>query len=180
MFARTVAELKKLTGATIEVLTPDFRGCGKSLALVLAERPDVFNHNLETVQRLQPSIRPQASYACSLNVLRVASEWTPPLRVKSGLMVGLGETDAELFETMRDLFRVGCRYLTIGQYLAPSKNHAPVARYVHPQTFDEYKAKALDIGFAAVVSGPLVRSSYLAEKMLARTVSDRLAEEPEK
>lgn len=166
VFAETILMLKRIPGTTVEVLTPDFRGSDHSVARVLGALPDVFNHNLETVRRLQAHVRPRAGYKRSLKVLEQASEWKQGVRVKSGIMVGLGETDAELFEAMRDLLSAGCRYLTIGQYLSPSRNHEPVARYVHPRLFDEYRDKALGMGFNAVVSGPLVRSSYRAGELM--------------
>ncbi len=166
LFAETIGLLKKLSGVTIEVLTPDFKGCPKALERVFSAGPDVFNHNIETIERLQDEIRPQASYECSLNALRAAARWGQGLRVKSGIMVGLGETDNELFGAMENLLRAGCQYLTIGQYLAPSKNHFPVQRYVHPIVFEKYRERALTMGFAAVVSGPLVRSSYQAGDMI--------------
>lgn len=175
-FAETIAALKRLPCVSVEVLTPDFLGCRESISAVLEQRPDVFNHNLETIRSLQSAIRPQAGYERSLGVLRAAAARSPALRVKSGLMVGLGETDEELLEAIRDIFDTGCRYLTIGQYLAPSKRHAPVARYVHPKTFDEYREKALEMGFRAVVSGPMVRSSYHAENMLESSQRDYGAE----
>lgn len=166
IFAETITRLKNLPGVTVEVLTPDFQGAVESISLVLAAQPDVFSHNLETVKRLQPVIRPQAQYERSLAVLRFAAEWFPRLRVKSGIMLGLGETDAELFEAMEDLLEAGCGYLTIGQYLAPSRDHVPVDRFVPPLMFEEHKEKALIMGFEAVVAGPLVRSSYRAETMI--------------
>ena len=168
MFARTITCLKALAGVSIEVLTPDFKGIDKSVSAVLAAQPDVFNHNLETVKRLQPVIRPQADYYRSLAVLRFAADWQSRIRVKSGLMVGLGETDEELLEAKEDLLRAGCEYLTIGQYLAPSRSHFPVARFVQPKMFEHYRQKALTMGFKAVASGPLVRSSYKAESMLSK------------
>ena len=166
MFARTITSLHTLTGVSVEVLTPDLKGVEKSISTVLSAQPDVFNHNLETVKRLQSDIRPQADYQRSLAVLRFAAEWQPHTRIKSGVMVGLGETDEELFEALEDLSGTGCKYLTIGQYLAPSRDHIPVDRFVHPEKFQEYRGKALAMGFKAVASGPLVRSSYKAENML--------------
>lgn len=166
LFAETVTCLKALPGVSVEVLTPDFMGVRESVSLVLAAGPDVFNHNLETVKRLQPVIRPQADYQRSLSVLHTASERSPDIRVKSGIMVGLGETDEEIFEAMEGLLKAGCEYLTIGQYLAPSRSHVPVDRFVHPIMFERYRGKALDMGFKAVASGALVRSSYRADAMM--------------
>ncbi len=155
-----------LPHSSIEVLTPDFKGSEASVSTVLAERPDVFGHNLETVRRLQPAIRPQASYEGSLHVLRLAARHRPPVAVKSGIMVGLGETDEELFAAMRDLREAGCSLLSIGQYLAPTRKHTPVSRYVEPGAFRMYAEKALALGFANVAAGPLVRSSYRADELL--------------
>lgn len=166
VFAAAVTALRReLPDATVEVLTPDFQGSKEALRVVFESAPDVFNHNLETVRRLQPEVRPQASYACSLDVLRSAAAWGRGLRVKSGLMLGMGETDAERLEAMRDLRSAGCELLTLGQYLAPGKKWWPVAEYVTPEAFDAYAAAGRDIGFAEVQAGPRVRSSYLAERL---------------
>ncbi len=154
--------------ATIEVLTPDFKGDRTALRKVLAAHPNVFNHNLETVRRLQPTIRPQADYDRSLSVLKMAVEMgRGRIRVKSGLMVGLGETDAEIRGALDDLRAAGCEWLTVGQYLAPTAAHAPVKRYVTPRTFNRYAQWARERGFTAVASGPLVRSSFHAAEMMA-------------
>jgi len=172
VFADTIRGLReKLSQASVEVLTPDFKGESGPLDMVLRAGPDVFNHNLETVRRLQVAIRPQADYDRSLGVLRRAAAWRGPkrIRVKSGLMAGLGETDAEMEETMADLREAGVELLTIGQYLAPSAGHAPVARFVTPAQFEAYGKQALKMGFAGVASAPLVRSSYRAERMLEKT-----------
>jgi len=167
IFAAVIRELKaSLPDATVEVLTPDFSGREKDLATVLSAGPDVFNHNLETVRRLQEQIRSGADYERSLGVLRYAASWKPEVTVKSGLMVGLGETDAELFATIDDLHAAGCQFLTIGQYLAPSREHRAVERYVEPAVFDKYRTYALAKGFKAVASAPLVRSSYNAGELL--------------
>ena len=167
IFAETIRTLRReLPGASIEVLTPDFQGDERSLAQVLEAGPDVFNHNLETVKRLQAAIRPQASYGRSLAVLRRAAQWPMPPAVKSGLMVGLGETNEELIEAMDDLHAAGCRLLTIGQYLQPTRAHRPVARYATPDDFHRYEAEARAIGFLGIASGPMVRSSYKAEALL--------------
>ncbi len=171
VFAGVIRALReKLPRASVEVLIPDFKGETGPLETVLEAGPDVLNHNLETVRRLQASIRPQADYDRSLGVLRRASAWrgSKAIRVKSGLMVGLGETDAEVEEAMADLRAAGVVFLTIGQYLAPSPAHAPVARFVTPAQFDTYGKQALKLGFAGVASAPLVRSSYRAERMLEK------------
>ncbi len=166
LFAETIRITRQATNATIEVLTPDFLGRRESLETVFAAQPDVFNHNLETVRRLQAVVRPQADYERSLAVLAQAAAWRPAMLVKSGLMLGLGETDDELREAMEQLFKAGCRALTLGQYLAPSSQHHPVARYVTPEQFNTYAEWARETGFVKVASAPLVRSSYHAESML--------------
>ncbi len=167
IFAATIYAIrKKLPRASIEVLTPDFGGNEASLNLVFEAHPDVFNHNLETVQRLQPIIRPQASYGRSLSVLKHAAEWQPELVVKSGVMLGLGETDDEVIQALEDLLEMGVRLLTIGQYLQPSRHHPPVQRYPTPDEFRAWEEKALKMGFSGVASGPLVRSSYRADELL--------------
>ena len=167
-FAATIAAARAaLPGALVEVLTPDFGGDKAALDIVLAARPDVFNHNLETVQRLQPEVRPHASYACSLEVLRHAAAYPLKPAVKSGLMVGLGETDAELLEAFQDLRAAGCELLTVGQYLRPRDGKRPVDRFVTPEGFEQLAAAARQMGFRNVAAGPLVRSSYRAEELAA-------------
>ncbi|ADK86335.1 lipoic acid synthetase [Desulfarculus baarsii DSM 2075] len=164
-FAATIAALRaRLPQATVEVLTPDFLGQGAAIDAVCQARPDVYNHNVETVPRLYPAVRPQADYARSLAVLARAA--AQGLAAKSGLMLGLGETDAELRAVLADLLAAGCRCLTLGQYLAPSAKHAPVMRFVPPFEFDHWAAVARRMGFDQVAAGPLVRSSYLADQML--------------
>jgi lipoic acid synthetase len=161
-FANTIRAVKEaMPEASVEVLTPDFV---EHLDVVLKAMPDVFNHNLETVKRLQAAVRPQASYEKSLATLRLAAA-RGGVQVKSGLMLGLGETDEEIFQTLEDLFAVGVRLLTLGQYLAPTREHYPVERYVSPEHFDELAAKARLMGFAGVAAGPLVRSSYRADEL---------------
>jgi len=227
-FARTVRLIKnQLPGTRVEVLIPDFQGNPEALRVVLDAGPDVLNHNVETVPRFYPEVRPQADYTRSLELLRRAKEYavqlaraeqnpahqtthnlssivaegqtsgdlsqphstfqsasgpshdhpliypsTPrgplregTLRTKSGIMVGLGETESEVVAVLRDLSAVGCDYLTIGQYLAPSRNHHPVVEYVTPQQFSRYRDIALELGFLGVASGPFVRSSYHAAEM---------------
>ncbi len=129
---------------------------------VVSARPAVYNHNVETAPRLYAAIRPQAEYARSLRLLEYVASRHAPVRTKSGLMVGLGETRDEVVGVMRDLSEAGCRMLTIGQYLQPSPRHAPVARFVTPEEFDDYRRAAEEMGFAAVAAGPFVRSSYQA------------------
>jgi lipoic acid synthetase len=131
----------------------------------LEARPDVLNHNIETVPRLYPRVRPQAEYRRSLDILRWAHEYDSTLPTKSGLMLGLGEETSEVKNTLADLRAAGCRILTLGQYLQPSPNHLPVERYIPPQEFDDWRQDALKIGFAEVASGPFVRSSYHAKEM---------------
>ena len=163
-FARTIRAVRDRLGeAVIEVLTPDFGGRSESVDTVLAARPDVFNHNVETAERLYPKVRPQANYARSLAVLRRAAQAAPRVHTKSGFMVGLGETDAEIRGVLVDLRDAGCDIVTIGQYLAPSRQHLPVVRFVEPAEFDAWRAEAKAMGFAAVAAGPFVRSSYHAE-----------------
>jgi lipoic acid synthetase len=194
-FAETIRAVKAaVPQASVEVLTPDFV---EHLDAVLDAGPDVFNHNLETVKRLQATVRPQASYEKSLATLKKAAEWscrtglsgTPDslcsdaaehapeygkrvlqrkqqILVKSGLMLGLGETDEEVLECLRDLYAAGVRLLTLGQYLAPTREHHPVERYLSPDHFDRLAAKARKIGFTGVAAGPLVRSSYRADQLV--------------
>jgi lipoic acid synthetase len=160
---RATRELSPLT--RIEILTPDFRGrMDRALAVLKTAPPDVMNHNLETVPRLYKQARPGSDYAFSLELLRRFKAEVPGVPTKSGLMVGLGETDDEILGVMRDLRAHGVDMLTIGQYLAPSSHHLPVLRYVHPDTFRVFEAKANEMGFAHAAVGPLVRSSYHADR----------------
>jgi lipoic acid synthetase len=151
-------------GILIEVLTPDFNDDPAAIATVLAAKPEIFNHNLETVRRLSPCVRSRATYDRSLSVLAaVKRQAASPIWTKSGLMLGLGETAEELFTAMDDLRRVGCDILTLGQYLQPTLKHLPVREFVQPEKFDAYGARARELGFLHVASGPLVRSSYHAD-----------------
>ncbi len=166
--ARTVRRIKERCRATaVEVLVPDYGGDPAALDAVLDASPEVFNHNLETVERLQPLVRPAASYGRSLAVLARASARGEGL-VKSGLMLGLGESDAEVRQTLRHLLDHGCQVLTLGQYLQPTRDHLPVARYVSPQRFAAWRGEALALGFRAVAAGPLVRSSFAADRLGGR------------
>ncbi|CAN5890751.1 lipoyl synthase [soil metagenome] len=164
-FRRCVLAVRQRTGATVEVLTPDFDGNTDALDLVLSASPEVFNHNLETVARLQQYVRRKSQYAVSLKVLEHVKQSRPDLKTKSGLMLGLGETTEEVIETLADLRAIGCDLLTIGQYLRPSMKHLPVARYLPPEEFEELGRIARTLGFLDVASGPFVRSSYHADKM---------------
>ncbi len=166
LFAATVAAIRERSPATtVELLIPDFGGSRDPLAVVVAARPDILGHNVETVPRLY-AIRQGADYRRSLGVLALARELAPELNCKSGLMVGLGETEEEVLELFADLREAGCSFLSVGQYLAPSRAHAPVREFVRPEQFDRYRAQALALGFTHVESGPYVRSSYLAEEYL--------------
>lgn len=162
-FCETIrAVRRKLPQAGIEVLIPDFMGSEQALDAVLAAGPDVLNHNLETVRRLYPVVRPEAIYERSLTLLSRVAVHAAGIPPKSGIMLGLGETEEEILETLKDLRKAGCRMLTLGQYLQPSPAHLPVARFVPPETFESWKKKALGLGFEAVASAPFVRSSYQA------------------
>ncbi len=164
-FARTIEEIRRQDPqVVIEVLIPDFKGDPSALATVLAARPHILNHNVETVPRLYPEVRPMAVYERSIGLLASVKKSVPAMYTKSGFMLGLGETGAEVRALLADLRKAGCDFLTIGQYLAPSKKHHPVVEYVHPSIFAEYKEIALSLGFLYVSSGPLVRSSYQADK----------------
>ena len=163
-FAKTVRAIKSLCpNITVEVLTPDFHARRELIALVLDSKPDVYNHNVETVPRLQKSVRPQSSYERSLKVLEIVKELEPTMLTKSGLMVGLGETMDEVIQVLKDLRAIGCDIVTVGQYLQPTKWHLPVARYVTPEEFTEIERIGYELGFKHVFSGPFVRSSYLAD-----------------
>lgn len=172
-FAATIRALRKaLPRATVEVLIPDFQGKEDLLRIVVQESPEVLNHNIETVRRLSPSVRPQARYDRSLQVLRTARAMAPEMLTKSGLMVGLGETPEEVKETIRDLREAEVAALTIGQYLRPTLRHLPVVEYVHPDRFEEYADYARSIGFRYVASSPFTRSSYRAEEMVREEEPD--------
>jgi len=163
-FAKTVRAIKLLCpNTTVEVLTPDFKARPDLIAIVVESSPDVYNHNVETVPRLQKSVRPQASYERSLKVLEIVKGLCPQMLTKSGLMVGLGETMEEVVQVLRDLRSVGCDIVTIGQYIRPTARHLPVARYVTPEEFAELERIGYELGFKYVFAGPFVRSSYLAD-----------------
>ena len=165
-FAETIAAIHARTPeAMVEVLVPDFQGDQAALRTVLDARPDVLNHNLETVPRLYPLVRPGADYHRSLDLLCGARCYAPATPTKSGLMLGLGESSAEIRQTLQDLLDVRCRMLTLGQYLQPTKEHLPVKRFIPPETFAEWRSTALGMGFEEVASGPFVRSSYHAKEL---------------
>lgn len=168
-FAACVRAIRDAAPDTrIEILVPDFRArMERALDALAGDPPDFFNHNLETVPRLYRRARPGADYAWSLRLLEEFGRAHPEVPTKSGLMVGLGETDEEIIEVMRDLRAHGCAMLTIGQYLQPSRGHLPVERFVEPAGFDEFRRVAEELGFASVASGPLVRSSYHADRQAA-------------
>lgn len=187
-FARTVDEVRNQKSETrnqkdeqpdyvrVEVLTPDFGGRGELIQQVVEAAPDVFGHNVETVERLSPGVRDRrASYRRSLGVLETAKRLAPERLTKSGLMVGLGETDAEVSQALRDLRSAQCDIVTIGQYLQPSGRCLPVERYVEPARFEEWETEARELGFRAAFCGPLVRSSYLAERVFVEESLDRAA-----
>jgi lipoyl synthase len=170
-FARAIEALRALCPvASVEVLIPDFLGSKASLAIVVEARPDVINHNVETVPRLYPTVRPQADYRRSLGVIeaakRISASLDIGLKSKSGIMLGLGEDENEVMGVLSDLRESGCDFLTIGQYLAPTKAHIPVAEYLSPERFRAYGDRAREMGFSSVASFPLARSSYRAGEAL--------------
>ena len=168
IFAESISQVKKMSHQVkVEVLIPDFGGSRKSLEIVLKAKPDVLNHNLETMKRLYPLVRKGADYKRSLEILHLAKSYDKNLITKSGIMVGLGERWEEVVETIKDLRKVDCEILTIGQYLSPSENHLPTERYYTPEEFEKLKDIALELGFSGVHSGPLVRSSYLAHQLFS-------------
>ena len=169
-WAATIRAIKRVNpSTTLETLIPDFQGRAELVRMVTDARPDIVSHNLETVRRLTPFVRSVARYDTSLSVIRLIAESS--LTAKSGLMVGLGETEDEVLQAMDDLLEQGCRILTIGQYLQPSRKHYPVAEYITPEQFRRYKELGEAKGFATVERGPLVRSSYHAEKQLKFSTS---------
>ena len=167
-FAKTIHEIRRVSPKTaIEVLIPDFKGDLDALKTIANACPDVISHNMETVHALYNTVRPEAQYRRSLEVLKNIKILNPHIRSKSGIMVGFGETEEQVFEMMDDLRSVGCEFLTIGQYLAPTKNHLPVYEYVEPVCFDAYARAARQKGFSFVASAPLVRSSYNAAEAIS-------------
>jgi lipoic acid synthetase len=163
IFARTIQSIRRrVPGCRVEVLIPDFRGDWSALRTVIEARPDVLNHNLETVPRLYRQVRPGAVFERSLELLQRAGEMAPGMPVKTGMMLGLGESREEVLEAMAEIQRRGAGILTLGQYLQPTREHLPVVRFVHPEEFADYKRAGEQMGFRHVESGPLVRSSYHA------------------
>ena len=177
-FAETIKQVRHLSpSCNVEVLIPDFEGSRKSLVKVLNARPQVLNHNIETVRRVFKKVRPRGNYDVSLDLLRNVKKINGNMPTKSGMMVGLGETKDEILRTMKDLRNVGCDLLTIGQYLRPSKKHHPLIRFYHPDEFAQLKKLGLEMGFKHVASGPLVRSSYHADEQ-HDAVLDKLLQKP--
>ena len=176
-FADTIRALRDaIPGVIVEVLTPDFKGKRWCIRRVVEAHPDIYNHNIETVARLSPVVRPQAKYERTLDLLQAVKNMDATIHTKSGIMLGLGETHDEILETLRDLREAGVSAVTIGQYLRPTTTkHLPVQEYVHPDRFREYERIGEDMGFLFVASGPFVRSSYNAEKFSEKLLSDRLA-----
>jgi lipoic acid synthetase len=173
IFAETIRQIRRLSASCrVEVLIPDFQGRDEALRIVLDARPDVLNHNTETVPRLYRAVRSGARYERTLLLLENAKRFSPGMATKSGVMVGLGETISELLEVFRDLGSRAVDILTVGQYLRPSRDHLPIARFYSPQEFEFLKQEALGFGFGHVESGPLVRSSYHAHEQVPLTASD--------
>lgn len=165
-FAEIITKIRKSSPSVIiEVLIPDFKGSEKDLRTIIEANPDIINHNMETIESLYNEVRPQADYASSLELLRRVKEIKPSIITKSGIMLGLGETEDDIYNLLKDLKGVGCQILTIGQYLAPSDAHHEVVEYVPPEMFNNYRVFAEKLGFLAVASAPMVRSSYNAEEM---------------
>ena len=167
IWAETINQIRiQSPECTIEVLTPDFRNYAPAYEKVFQANPHIFSHNIECVERISRTVRPQSDWDRSLSVLKASVQWG--LQTKTGMMVGLGETDNEVLETMQEAVNLGIDIFNIGQYLQPTSNHLPVQRYVHPDTFSMFKEKGLEMGFSVVESGPLVRSSYHADEQARR------------
>jgi lipoic acid synthetase len=175
-FADTIRSLHRENPNTIvEVLTPDFKGKKWCIKNVTDAHPEIYNHNIETIERLHTIVRPQAKYDRTLGVLRTVKELDPTIYTKSGLMLGLGESKDEVVKTLKDLRAIGVDAVTIGQYLRPTMKHLPVSEYVHPTVFKEYEKIGEDLGFAFVASGPFIRSSYNAIDFSKKVMAERLA-----
>lgn len=176
-FARTIRALRHANPLMIvEVLTPDFKAKPELVKKVTDAHPDIFNHNIETVERLHTIVRPQAKYARTLRVLEMVKEMDPTIYTKSGIMLGLGETRDEVLQVLNDLRKVGVDAVTIGQYLRPTMKHLPVHSYIHPDEFKEYEQIGEELGFTFVASGPFIRSSYNAIALSEKVMADRLRE----
>ena len=176
-FALTIQALHKESPfCIVEVLVPDFKGNRLCVETVCKAKPEIFNHNIETVERLHTMVRPQAKYNRTLSVLGMVKEIDPAIYTKSGIMLGLGETQEEVVQTLEDLREIGVDAVTIGQYLRPTMRHLPVVEYIHPTVFKEYEKIGADMGFAFVASGPFVRSSYNAVEFSKKVMGDRLAQ----
>jgi lipoic acid synthetase len=174
IFAQTVREIRRRDrDVKIELLTPDFQGSLESVATVIESGPDIFSHNIETVQRLYPSIRFKSNYTTSFSLLRAAKTMEPKIFIKTGIMVGLGEEREEVLQVMRDAADAGVEILTIGQYLRPSVKHAEIKKYYHPDEFAEFASRGREFGIRWVFSGPLVRSSYHAEDVFDQMMAGR-------
>ncbi|MFX0549851.1 lipoyl synthase [Hathewaya histolytica] len=166
-FAKVIKEIRKLTpNTTVEVLIPDLKGNWEALKTIVDAKPEILNHNVETVPNLYKTVRPQAIYNRSLELLKKVKEIDNKILTKSGFMLGLGETEEQIIDLLKDLRNIDCDIVTIGQYLRPSKEHLEVIEYVHPDTFDRYRDIGMDMGFKYIASSPLVRSSYNASKVL--------------
>jgi lipoic acid synthetase len=173
-FTETIRRIRAaIPNVRVEVLIPDFLGKRDSLQKILDAGPDVLNHNIETVASLYQRVRPQASYERSLTLLDRGASSGGAVITKSGMMLGIGESDSQILKTLKDLRSVNCSFLTIGQYLQPSKDHLPVHRFISPEAFEKWRTEALDLGFRQVASGPFVRSSYHARDMQAAYASSK-------
>jgi len=174
-FAKTIRALhKEIPNVIVEVLTPDFKGKEDCIRTVCEAQPEIYNHNIETVERLHTIVRPQARYARTMGVLTKVKEIDPEIYTKSGIMLGLGETRDEVLTTLQDLRDIGVDAVTIGQYLRPTMRHLPVVEYIHPEVFKEYEAVGEEMGFAFVASGPFIRSSYNAIAFSEKVMKERL------
>ena len=177
-FADTIRALhRENPNVIVEVLTPDFKGKKWCIKNVTDAQPEIYNHNIETIERLHTIVRPQAKYQRTLDVLRIVKELDPRIYTKSGIMLGLGETREEVVETLQDLRNIGVDAVTIGQYLRPTMKHLPVSEFVHPKEFKEYEKIGEDMGFAFVASGPFIRSSYNAIEFSKKVMAERLAKQ---
>ncbi len=175
-FAETIQALHKSNPlAIVEVLTPDFKGKKWCIKIVTDAHPEIYNHNIETIERLHTVVRPQAKYERTLSVLRTVKELDPTIYTKSGIMLGLGETEAEVIKTLKDLRDVGVDAVTIGQYLRPTMRHLPVNEFIHPSVFKQYEQIGEELGFAFVASGPFIRSSYNAIEFSKKVMAERVA-----